>query len=295
MVSKRMLGVGAIAVAGILAGGLMMGCEEGAAENSVTIDAIDSISGAAGTTFLVSGSYEADDVPAITAAILDTADAPVSGTMMTVTLDSVADDKGDLQDLNMTIRVGTNGACNGTYKLRITVSTTSEVSQSITFKVYGGINCSTPVDTLLAVKATLQKVYNGAGADTGSYDLVLSRLVGFGEPDATKDIRDSSLAGIAFTGTWTTRNGAVFAKVPSAQAAAAWAGATAGVLNQYAGMISAGGLPTVTLAVGDVVMALLGSSRGIAIIRITAIDPADGSGNNTGSVTFEYKLAPRAL
>jgi len=141
MSQKRLLAVSGLVAASLIAAGAMLGCEElTSAETTITIDAIGTITGTSGST-AVTGTVEADDVPTVYADIENSTGGAVSSAELSVTYGQPTDKDFDLEDINMTIVVGANGACNGTYTLNITATTTTIASQSITFTVTGGNNC----------------------------------------------------------------------------------------------------------------------------------------------------------
>jgi len=141
---KNLLKCGSVLASVVVGVFGLMGCEEDSttAENKITIEAIGNVTGTAGTQVAVQGEIEADATPTVTAVIQNSTGGGVPAAELSVTFTDPTDDKPDLaDDMAMTIVVGANGACNGTYSLVITATTTTSVSQSAPFTVTGGRDC----------------------------------------------------------------------------------------------------------------------------------------------------------
>ena len=126
--------------------------------------------------------------------------------------------------------------------------------------------------------------YHIAGLLQGAWDLDGDALVAAAGSASAKSMKNTDLAGIAFTGSWTSDNSTTFVKsntytYASANPTTAAATFTAG---------SATGSVT-NPEVNDIYIAKKSSTY--YVIKILTVDPAfnTGTGGNTGKITFEYK------
>lgn len=175
-----------------------------------------------------------------------------------------------------------NGVANGTYKLTLKASNSSgSVTSSTTFTVGGG---STGTATTLHSGA---KVANVNGVDTGAYDLINGVRVSARSSDATKDLKDLTLATEIFDGALGSGNGATFVKASSSFD---FSGATKeSISNAFnAGTASA---TTAVPSVGDIYLVKTTRSGTVYYIAIKFTNVTAGSATaNTGSVTFDYRV-----
>ena len=127
--------------------------------------------------------------------------------------------------------------------------------------------------------------YNIVGADPGAYDLDNDvTVIQAGEP-ANKHLINTDVVGVAFTGSWMsttpTGNGTEFVKVTGYDF-------TAGLVKS-ARLLYAAGTPSTVVdapAVNDIYVAKLDTKY--YVIKVTAINPTEGTGVNKGQLTFDY-------
>lgn len=126
------------------------------------------------------------------------------------------------------------------------------------------------------------------GSLQGAYDLVAETTVAAAGAETSKDMKNTDMAGAAFTGSWTTGtgNGTMYVRANSfdyangsvEDAEAAYAAGTAGgtILNPLT---------------GNIFIAKLRGGNDYAVIEIVSVDPNnnDCACGNKGKITFNYK------
>lgn len=125
-----------------------------------------------------------------------------------------------------------------------------------------------------------------AGTLKGSFDLVAgTELSADASNDDSRDIKNTDLAGEAFTGSWTSVNGTEFKAAPfgfnydnANNNSAALA---------YNPVIS-GSASVSNPSVGNVYIAKLRGGSSYAVIKIVSVEP-DFGGGNKGKITFTFK------
>ncbi len=127
--------------------------------------------------------------------------------------------------------------------------------------------------------------YHVAGLLHGAYDLDANATVGISGLATAKSMKNTDLAGAAFTGTWTSdaANATMYVKTTTAYSA---------IYQENAATLYAAGTASATVtnpALNDVYIAKKGTTY--YVISITAVEPAfsTGTGTNTGRITFNYK------
>lgn len=171
-------------------------------------------------------------------------------------------------------------ATNNTLTFKFTLVDQQAKETSATFTV-----TKPSATTPLSVSKT-GMFYHIAGLLDGAYDLDADATVPSTQPGATKSMKNTDIAGAAFTGTWAsaTQNGTMYVKSNSFDFANATEEAAAAAYT--AGTASA----TVTNpAVNDIYIGKKGTTY--YAIKITALLPnfSTGTGGNTGKITFDYK------
>lgn len=179
---------------------------------------------------------------------------------------------------------------NETYKDGVVLSALAGV---YTFEVTDKDGESSSVEITVSVGTSMNNEVTGAffhiaGTSFGSYDLVAGTTVAASGANSLKDMANTDAAGDPFTGSWEALNATMFVKANSFDyanatveaAAAAYANGTASaaVSNPVA---------------NDIYIAKLRGTNDYAVIKITAVDPADNTCNcgNTGKISFDYKKA----
>jgi hypothetical protein len=129
------------------------------------------------------------------------------------------------------------------------------------------------------------KVWNFRGAKLGSYGITDGINYSSTDPDAGKDIQDSTTA--AETGSWparwTSRNGTEFRKVT----ASSWSTITNDAELLAAWDVVGTSETTVDVTDGDIYILDLGNGGAFALVEITAVEST--SGDNNDYIQFRYK------
>lgn len=170
-----------------------------------------------------------------------------------------------------------NNAGVTTYTFSVTDKNGNNVSQSISVTVVS----STPLGATMT-----GSFYHIAGTLQGSYSIVNDALVSASGSDADKDLHNTDAAGAAFTGSFDSKNNTTFVKVTGFD----FENAT--VESAEAAFMAGTSATSVSNpAVGDVFVLNLKGAGNYSVVRITALDPNDGTCNcgNEGKITFEYK------
>lgn len=175
---------------------------------------------------------------------------------------------------SVTITANSN---EGTYVYLFKVTDKDALSASFTVNV-----TVAPATTPLSTEET-GAFYHLAGLEKGAYDLDSNMERSSSESEALKDMINTDAASETFTGSWMAGNTTMFVKdnsfdytnatVESATAAYTAGTAASSVTNP---------------AVDDIYVAYVRGSY-YAVVKITAIDPSEGTGSNTGKITFTYK------
>jgi hypothetical protein len=182
---------------------------------------------------------------------------------------------------------GTTAATAGTETCTFTVADKdgNSTSKSITITNLGNPGLNLDVLTVDNDGATF-KVYNFQGSLKGAYGITLGGSLSSTEPNAGKDIQDSTTAAetSSWPARWTSRNGTTFKKV----SASSWASITND--SEIAAAWASGETPTsfVNIANGDVYLLNLQSSGSYALVEITDVVSTAGADNND-YVEFKYK------
>jgi len=129
-------------------------------------------------------------------------------------------------------------------------------------------------------------IYHRFGLEAGAFDLVnnVPRLVG--DPNADKDMENNSMAGEDFSAGFVALNNTLFFQVTGNPDFYANANTAEAVIEECESQVGVVSIPNP--AVGDVIIIQL-RNMSHAVMRIEAIDPADGAGGNTGRMDFVYK------
>jgi hypothetical protein len=182
---------------------------------------------------------------------------------------------------------GTTAATAGTETYTFTVADKdgNSTSKSITITNLGDPGLNLDVLTVDNDGATF-KVYNFQGGLKGAYGITLGGSLSSTEPNAGKDIQDSTKSAetSSWPARWTSRNGTTFKKV----SASSWSSVTND--SEIAAAWAAGGTPTTFVSVtnGDVYLLNLKSAGSYALVEITDVVSTAGADNND-YVEFKYK------
>jgi hypothetical protein len=172
------------------------------------------------------------------------------------------------------------GANLGTTTWSFTVTDKDGKSATASFAVEVA-NASTPLGN-----ETMGAFFHIGGSLQGAYDLVSGAVVAAAGADSDKDMRNTDMAGAAFTGSWEAGNATEYVKDNSYD----YANATEeGAMAAY----SAGSATTSVSnpAANDIYIAKLRGGSDYAVIRITDVDPTNNDCNcgNTGKIEFDFK------
>lgn len=147
------------------------------------------------------------------------------------------------------------------------------------------------VSVALTVCVNAETVYTGhfdniIGPCHGSYNLVENKTVSYSSADDGKDMANTDAS--SFWGGWESKNNTMYVKDNSFNFVTA---STTTVVEAYNNGTASASV-SYPLA-GDIYIANLRSENKFAVIKILTIDKSydcTGSANNTGRVSFEYKL-----
>jgi hypothetical protein len=183
---------------------------------------------------------------------------------------------------------GTTALSSGTEMYTFTVADKdgNSTSKSITITNLGDPGLNLDVLEFENDKVTPFRVYNFQGALPGAYGITLGGSIRSDEPNAGKDIQDSTASAetASWPARWTSRNGTTFKKV----SASSWVSITNA--SEIAAAWAAGDTPTssVNITNGDVYLLNLQSSGRYALVEITDVVSTPGADNND-YVQFKYK------
>jgi hypothetical protein len=183
---------------------------------------------------------------------------------------------------------GTTALSAGTEMYTFTVADKdgNATSKSITITNLGDPGLDLDVLEFENDKVTPFRVYNFQGALPGAYGITLGGSIRSDEPNAGKDIQDSTASSETsnWPARWTSRNGTTFKKV----SASSWVSITNA--SEIAAAWAAGDTPTsfVNITNGDVYLLHLQSSERYALVEITDVVSTPGADNND-YVQFKYK------
>lgn len=130
--------------------------------------------------------------------------------------------------------------------------------------------------------------FHVGGSLQGAYDLVAETNVAAAGTEANKDMKNTDLAGNAFTGSWTTgtANGTLYVRANSFDYAN-------GTVEEAIAAFEAGSSTSTILnpLAGNIIIAKLRGGSDYAVIEIVSVDAADNSCScgNTGKITFNFK------
>ncbi|PCJ66418.1 MAG: hypothetical protein COA58_06475 [Bacteroidetes bacterium] len=178
---------------------------------------------------------------------------------------------------------GTN-AGSEVYTVIIADKDGNSTSKSITITNLGDPGNSL-VEFLLNNDDETFKVWNFRGAKKGAYGITTGINISSGEPDADKDIQDSTKIGetSGWPARWTSRNGTEFRKVTGSS----WSNITNDSELLAAWEAVGTSETTVDIVDGDLYVLNLGNGGAYALVEIT--DVVTTSGDNNDYVQFRYK------
>lgn len=169
-----------------------------------------------------------------------------------------------------------------TFTFVLTDNDNVTTTKSITVTGTSGV-ISTPFGT-----EVLGAFFHVGGSLQGAYDLVAETNVSQAGAEGSKDMKNTDLAGSAFTGSWTTgtANGTLYVRANSFDYA------NGSVEDAEAAFNAGSSISTVLNPLtGNIFIAKLRGGTSYAVIEIVSVDPAnnDCSCGNTGKITFNFK------
>ncbi len=172
------------------------------------------------------------------------------------------------------------------------ISFTPQAPGTYVFKATDKDGLSKSVSVMVSVTASLGTEVTGAffhieGLGTGAWDLVGDQAMSSSDPDSDKDMMNTDMAGVTFTGSWEagTGNGSMFVLAAGFDYAAATEQSAMDAFN--AGTASAS---VSNPADGEIYIAKVRGTD-YMVIKIVDVDPTDmtSGGGNDGKITFDYK------
>lgn len=188
---------------------------------------------------------------------------------------------------------GFSGETSYTYNFSETFHATDTYPISFTFKVVDKDaqeasitvtieKINSPSTTPLNTEITSGKIWNLIGPKEGAWDLVNNVGVSSSEPDANKDMKNTTTVNDGWKNEWTSMNGTMFVKANSYDYNNATLEAAVAAYNA--------GTPSTTVtnpAVGDIYIAKLRGGNTYVVIKVTNIDVT--ANDNLDKIEFSYK------
>lgn len=188
---------------------------------------------------------------------------------------------------------GYSGKTDYVYNFQETFTPSMSYPISFTFKVIDkeGQEASitvtiekinSPTTTPLNTEITNGVIWNLIGPNKGAWDLVNNVGVSSSEPDANKDMKNTTTVNDGWKNEWTSMNGTMFVKANSYDYNNATLEAAVAAYNA--------GTPSTTVtnpAVGDIYIAKLRGGNTYVVIKVTNIDVT--ANDNLDKIEFSYK------